>query len=231
MPDIKKYAVIVAGGKSTRMGKVTPKQFLSLLGKPLLFYSINAFIKAFPDIQIILVLPEKDLSYKEFIMLSFPGGVLNLSVVAGGETRYQSVQNGLNAINDECVIFIHDGARPLVSVELIKRCYEQAQAAGNAVPAIPVTESIRLVEEDRSLPINRDQLRIIQTPQTFHSEIIKPAFGQPYNSLFTDEATVVEAAGINVHLIHGEQCNIKVTTHEDIAIAEALLKVHYNVKL
>lgn len=226
MPNIKKIAVLVAGGKGLRMGSAIPKQFLPLNGKPVLYYTITAFITAFPDVQLILVLPQDQLSYAQMVLQSFPDRI-DLTIVAGGTTRYHSVQNGLKAVAPNSVVFVHDGVRPLVSPALIRNCYAQAIEKGSAIPAIAVTDSIRKLQDDNtSAPIHRDQLRIIQTPQTFRSDILLSAFQQAHSDAFTDEATVVEAHGAPVYLIEGERSNIKVTTPEDMVIAEALLKEH-----
>lgn len=225
---MEKFAVIVAGGKGLRMGSAIPKQFLPLAGKPVLYHTIHAFISAYPDVQIILVLPPDQISYAQMVLQAFPDGI-DLIIVAGGETRYHSVQNGLKEVKDDAVVFVHDGVRPLVTPELIQACYQQAVEKGSAIPAIPVTDSMRLAEGDDSKPVNRDHLRIIQTPQTFRADILKPAFQQPYNPAFTDEATVAEANGTKVYLINGERSNIKVTTPEDLHIAEALLTARMHV--
>ncbi len=223
MGEIKKYAVLVAGGKGMRMGNALPKQFLPLCGKPVLAHSVKTFVNALPGVHIILVLPAGQFSYAQIVLQSLTEPV-DVEIVAGGETRFHSVQNGLNAIDGEGIVFVHDGARPLASKELILRCLQQAIEKGSAIPAIPVTDSIRMVDEDESSPISRDNLRIIQTPQTFRTEVIIPAFKQAYDAAFTDEATVVEAYGTPVFLTPGERSNIKVTTPEDMVIAEALLK-------
>lgn len=222
---MEKYVIIVAGGKGVRMNSAIPKQFLPLLEKPVLYYSINAFRQAFSDIHIVLVLPEDQLSYAQMVLSAFPERI-DVTIVTGGETRYHSVQNGLKVVEKEAVVFVHDGVRPLVSAELIRRCYEQAVDKGSAVPALRIAESIRMVNDtdDSSEAIDRDLLCSIQTPQTFRSDIILPAFKQPYQRAFTDEATVVEAHGMNVYLVEGERRNIKVTTPEDMLIAEAFLK-------
>jgi len=222
MSDIRKYAVIVAGGKGSRMGSPIPKQFLPLHGKPMLCYAIDAFVKAVPGIHVILVVPTEELSSAEIVLKSYHSGI-NVTYVGGGETRYHSVQNGLSKVSGDGVVFVHDGARPLVSADLIQRCYEQAIKKGSAIPAVPVADSMRLLDGDRSTPVSRDHLRIIQTPQTFTTSIILPAFRQDYIPAFTDEATVVEASGMKVYMISGERGNIKVTTPEDMIIAEALL--------
>lgn len=222
---MEKFAVIVAGGKGVRMNSAIPKQFLPLLEKPVLYYSINAFINAFHDIHIILVLPEEQLSYAQMVLSCFDERI-DATIVTGGETRYHSVQNGLKAIEKDAVIFVHDGVRPLLTTDLIRRCYKQALTRGSAVPAMRIAESVRMVNDadDSSEAIDRDLLCSIQTPQTFRSDIILPAFKQPYHTAFTDEATVVESNGMNVYLIEGERRNIKVTTPEDMIIAEAFLK-------
>lgn len=230
MINIKKYAVIVAGGKGTRMGAAVPKQFLPLLGKPLLCYPIEAFAQAMSGINLILVLPEDQLRSAQIVLRSYLGGV-DVTIVAGGETRYHSVQNGLKVIKDDGIVFVHDGARPLVSTELILRCYVQAMEKGSAIPTIAVTESLRVVDDNNSRPVDREHIRIIQTPQTFHSSILLPAFEQEYQTSFTDEATVLEAFGTKVHLIDGARDNIKVTTPEDMLIAEVLLKARNYVQV
>ncbi len=223
MEDIKKYAVIVAGGRGARMGSPIPKQFLPLMGKPMLCYAIDAFANAMPGIQLILVVPPDELSSAQIVLKSYLGGV-KVTYVAGGETRYHSVQNGLGRVNNDGIVFIHDGARPVISADLIQRCYQQASSKGSAIPSIPVTESIRQVTGDSSVTVDRDHLRIMQTPQTFNTRLILPAFKQEYQPSFTDEATVLEAFGTRVHMIEGARGNIKVTTPEDMIIAEALLK-------
>lgn len=228
MGDIRKYAVIVAGGKGIRMGSAVPKQFLPLQGKPLLCHAVEAFAEAIPGIRLILVLPADQLGSAQTVLRSYIGNI-NVTTVAGGETRYHSVQNGLKHVPDDGVVFIHDGARPLVSTELIQRCYKQAIEKGSAVPAVPVTESVRLIEDGVSHPLDRDMLRIIQTPQTFRTNLILPAFQQEYKPSFTDEATVLEANGTTVALIDGMYENIKVTTPEDMIIAEAILNARYHV--
>lgn len=223
MSDIKKYAVIVAGGRGLRMGAAVPKQFLPILGKPLLCYAIQAFAATIRGIHIILVLPSDQLNSAKTVLKSYLGNI-EVTTVAGGETRYESVQNGLKKVNNDGVVFIHDGVRPLISQDLIQRCYQQAIEKGSAIPVIPVMDSIRILEDGASHPINREHLRIIQTPQTFMTSIILPAFQQEYHASFTDEANVVEAHGTSVHLINGALENIKVTTPEDMLIAETLLK-------
>jgi 2-C-methyl-D-erythritol 4-phosphate cytidylyltransferase len=218
-----KYAVIVAGGKGLRMGNAVAKQFLPLAGKPVLYHTIKTFIDAYADIKLVLVLPEEQLSYAQMVLQAFPDRQ-DMTIVTGGVTRFHSVQNGLKEVNDNAIVFVHDGVRPLVSAQLIRACYEQAVEKGSAIPAIPVADSMRMVEGDNSNPVNREHMRSIQTPQTFRADILLPAFQQEYTEAFTDEATVVEAYGAQVYLIEGEKRNIKLTTPEDMMIAEIMLR-------
>ncbi|PSK88024.1 2-C-methyl-D-erythritol 4-phosphate cytidylyltransferase [Taibaiella chishuiensis] len=204
------------------MGTALPKQFLPLLGKPVLHYAIKAFRDTFPGIRIILVLPADQLSYANIVLQSFEDGI-DLDVVTGGPTRFHSVQQGLQQVEPGSIIFVHDGVRPLIDTELLQRCYDTAIEYGSAIPAIAVSDSIRQCSEGHSIPVNRDQLRIIQTPQTFRSDILLDAFSQEYQDSFTDEATVVQAYGEDVVLVEGSKKNIKVTTPEDLLIAAALM--------
>ena len=220
---MKKYAVIVAGGTGLRMGSFIPKQFLLLKGKPLLWHTLNTFLDAYEDIQILLVLPEEHIETgNELINLFDKKNQIQL--VKGGITRFYSVQNGLKLIADESIVFVHDGVRCLVTKSLIHRCYEQALLKGSAVPAVAATDSIRIVEGEKSVVADRNKVRIIQTPQTFKSEIILKAFQETYKENFTDEATVVEATGQEIFLIEGEYENIKITRPVDLLIAEKILE-------
>lgn len=224
MTDINSYAVIVAGGRGTRMGGTIPKQFMPLMGLPVLCHSVQAFAHAIRNINIILVAPDDQIDCAQTILKSYLGHI-NVLTVAGGETRFHSVKNGLQHVNDDGIVFVHDGVRPLLSEELIYRCYEQAITMGSAVPVIPVTDSMRMLDEKNgSHPLDRSKMRIVQTPQTFLTEVILPAFKQPYNPSFTDEATVVEASGHMINLVDGDRENIKLTTPADMIIADTLLK-------
>lgn len=219
------YAVIVAGGQGTRMGTAIPKQFLDLAGKPVLYHTIHAFMNAIDGIQIILVLPQHQISYAQMVLQSFPERI-DITIVSGGATRFHSVKNGLQDIPENAIVMVHDGVRPLVSANLIKKCYDQAIEKGSAIPAIAATDSMRIIKNDNSEPLDRIFLRAIQTPQTFKASILLPAMQQEYQDNFTDEATVVEAFGEKIFLIEGEKHNIKITTPEDLIIAEALLKTN-----
>lgn len=218
-----KYAVIVAGGKGLRMGNAVPKQFLLLAGKPILYYTLKAFVDAFEDINLVLVLPQDQLSYAQMVLQEFEERI-GVELVTGGETRFHSVQNGLKVVADNSIVFVHDGVRPLVSPGLIRACYQQAVDKGSAIPAIPIADSLRVVDGENSKPVDRDTMRSIQTPQTFRAELLLPAFLQGYTDNFTDEATVVEAYGSRVYLIEGEKSNIKLTTPEDMVVAESTIK-------
>lgn len=216
------YAIIVAGGAGLRMGAATPKQFLMLDGKPLLYHTIQAFFNAIPNIEVILVLPEAFLELgKEIIDGFFPQH--NIQLTVGGETRFHSVQNGLRLVEKESILFVHDGVRCLVSESLIQRCYASAAETGTAIPVIACKDSVRMVTEDGHEAIDRNLLRLVQTPQTFHSKILLPAFEIDYKDRFTDEATVVEAYGLKVTLVQGEDENIKITHPVDLMIAEKMI--------
>jgi 2-C-methyl-D-erythritol 4-phosphate cytidylyltransferase len=220
---MKKYAVIVAGGLGKRMGTDLPKQFLLLKDKPLLYYAINTFLKAFDDLQIILVLPGEHTDHgREIIDAWFDKSRVQITI--GGETRFESVKKGLTLIKEESIVFVHDAVRCLVTDDLLKRCYESALETGNAVPALPSKETVRLVVNDGNKLLDRDDVMLIQTPQTFHSKILLPAFTIDYKEKFTDEANVVEAFGIKINLIEGEETNIKITKPIDLLVAEKILE-------
>lgn len=219
---MKKYAVIVAGGSGQRMGTSIPKQFLLLQGKPLLWYSLQVFLQAFDDLQIILVVPGDNLAEGERLAKELDGNT-RIRVIIGGSTRFHSVQNGLACVTSPSIVFVHDGVRCLVSTDLIRRCYTQALEKGSAIPAVAATDSIRVVEGAGHLVMDRNRVRIIQTPQTFRSELLLPAFQRDYTEGFTDEATVVEASGTAVYLIDGEYTNIKITRPVDLLVAERIL--------
>jgi 2-C-methyl-D-erythritol 4-phosphate cytidylyltransferase len=222
MQHRKKVAIIVAGGAGLRMGNAIPKQFLDLAGKPVLHHSIAAFAAAYPDMEIVLVLPEAHFSYTDMILQSFDTPI-KVNIVAGGATRFHSVKNGLQQVSGDAVVFVHDGVRPLVSTALIHRCYEAALIHGSAIPVIDMKDSIRQVSDTGNTAVDRDLYKIIQTPQTFLSELILSAFELPHDPLFTDEATVVERLGHQIHLVPGEEANIKITKPLDLVVAGALL--------
>jgi len=221
---VKKYAIIVAGGTGSRMGGTIPKQFLFINDKPVLYYSLKTFLDAYPDLQIILVLPIAftDLG-QEIIDAYFDNDRIKL--VNGGDTRFQSVQNGLKLVHEESIVFVHDAVRCLVSVALIHHCYEAAMETGSAIPVISCKDSARLINESGSEVIDRSMIVMVQTPQTFHSKILLPAYEIDYKDKFTDEATVVEAYGLKVSLIEGEETNIKITRPVDLIVAQQILEL------
>ncbi|MFT3702977.1 MAG: 2-C-methyl-D-erythritol 4-phosphate cytidylyltransferase [Agriterribacter sp.] len=220
---MKKYVVIVAGGSGTRMGKELPKQFLELEGKPVLLHTIDVFLDTYEDIHAIVVLPESFLEEGRRLIDTLKDAH-RIQVVSGGQTRFHSVQNGLKKTKSPSIIFIHDGVRCLVSQKLINACYQQALEKGNAIPAVSITDSVRIQTATGTKPVDRNLLWAIQTPQTFKSEILLPAFEQAYNENFTDEATVIESAGHPVYLIEGEKENIKLTLPPDLIIAAHFLQ-------
>ena len=222
---MKKQAIIVGGGQGIRMGGGMPKQFQLLKGKPLIWHSIKAFTDAFPEIQIILILPAEHLEKGKDLIGDFPSHTIQL--LQGGETRYQSVKNGLQLIENDALVFVHDAVRCLVTAGLIKRCAETAIEKGNAVPAIAASDSLRIQTSSGNEQIDRNKIRIIQTPQVFPGTVLKKAFDQDYEESFTDEATVVERTGIKIHLLEGEKTNIKITNPIDLIIAENLLSTLY----
>ena len=221
---MRKYAVIVAGGLGRRMESTTPKQFMFLHGKPVLFYTLKVFLEAYDDLQIILVLPEDytDLG-REIIDAYFDYS--RIKIANGGETRFHSVKNGLQLVEQDSIVFVHDAVRCLVTADLIHRCYENALETGSAVPAIRSRDSVRLLneEENDNQVLERSKVALIQTPQTFHSRILLPAFEIDYKERFTDEATVVEAFGLKISLVEGEEENIKITRPLDMLMAERIL--------
>ena len=220
---MEKFAVIVAGGCGLRMGTDTPKQFLLLNGKPVLWHTINQFLKAYIDLKCILVLPQEHIAKGEEIKEMFSVVANRITIAIGGATRFHSVKNGLKLIDKNAIVFVHDGVRCLVDESLIKRCYQQATVKGSAIPAVAATDSIRIVETNTNKVADRNNVRIIQTPQTFQSNLLLEAFEQDFNQGFTDEATVVEAMGKPVFLCDGVYNNIKITRPIDLLIAESIL--------
>jgi 2-C-methyl-D-erythritol 4-phosphate cytidylyltransferase len=219
---MKKYVLIVAGGSGTRMKTHELKQFIPVAGKPLLMHTLERFIKYDPAISVILVLPGSYHDHwKELSKIS--GFNIPHFLVEGGKTRFHSVQNGLSCIQDDGIVFIHDGVRPFVSSETLERCYETALKTGNAIPVIPVSESIRQIEKNRNFHVARDNYVLIQTPQTFRISLIKPAYQQDYSPEFTDDASVLEKTGVTIHLVEGNRENIKITWPEDLLYAKSIL--------
>jgi 2-C-methyl-D-erythritol 4-phosphate cytidylyltransferase len=219
---MKKIALIVAGGNGSRMNSNIPKQFLLLKNKPVLYYSIKAFLEAYDDINIVLVLPDEHIAKGQEIIDGFFDSS-KIKITGGGRTRFHSVQNGLSLINEESIIFVHDGVRCLLSKDLIHRCYDAAVEFGTAVPVVDSADSIRMITKSGNKIVDRNKIKLVQTPQAFHSKILLPAFAIDYKEKFTDEASVVEEFGIRINLIEGEKNNIKITTPRDLDLASVLL--------
>lgn len=216
------YVVIVAGGSGTRMGAEIPKQFLELAGRPVLMHTIERF-KAFDEsIEIITVLPENQLRHWIELQEKYSFNVPQ-TIVKGGSTRFFSVRNGLKFVNVPSLVAIHDGVRPFVSIDTIRRCFKTAEELGNAVPVVSPAESLRILTENGNEPINRLCVKQIQTPQVFDARLIKDAYSQNYSKEFTDDATVLEKTGLKINLIDGNLENIKITNPTDLLISSALL--------
>jgi len=218
------YVIIVAGGKGLRMGSDVPKQFLPVGGVPVLMRTISRFAEAVPGMGIILVLPESQHGYWDSLCREHSFAVSH-TVVNGGDTRFASSRNGLMAIPADAqgLVGIHDGVRPFVSAEVIRRCYDAARSHGAAIPVMPVTDTLRLVSPDGGgHNVLRSDYRVVQTPQVFDISLAR-AFDRPYSESFTDDASVVEAAGHRVTMVEGNRENIKLTTPFDLKIAESLL--------
>lgn len=219
---LKKFAIIVAGGYGVRMNSAIPKQFISLNGKPILYYTIISFLNAVDDIDIILVLPKEYMSNGEEIIKQYFRDK-KIKITEGGQTRFHSVKNGLKFVHNNSIIFVHDGVRCLVSKGLIQLCYEAAVKNGSAIPAITSKDSVRISVDNNTKTVDRKNVFLIQTPQTFQSKILLDAFQLEYNEGFTDEATVIEANGFKPHIVEGEEMNLKITTPSDLLFAEFYL--------
>lgn len=216
------YVVIVAGGHGKRMGMDTPKQFLELSGRPVLMHTIERFREFNSAIEIITVLPENQLRHWYDLQKKYSFDIPN-TLVKGGSKRFMSVRNGLGFVNSPGLVAIHDGVRPLVRIETIKRCFEMAEKYGNAIPVISPADSLRIDNEKGNYPVNRMEVKQVQTPQVFDVEMIKKAYQQDFDPSFTDDATVLEKTGEKIHLVEGNRENIKITNPEDLFIAQTLL--------
>ncbi len=216
-----KSVIIVAAGSGLRMGSSIPKQFIVIQGKPILMHTIQRFYTYDSDINIIVVLPdgEKERWNSLLEQYSFP---IKHKIVSGGETRFDSVLNGLKEVENG-IVGVHDGVRPLISSELISRCFSEAEKFSNAIPAIPVTDTIRETGPAGSKTIDRSNLRQVQTPQCFDVAGLKKAYANAKAKNFTDDAGVFENDGNSIHLIPGEKRNIKITDPDDLVIAAAVM--------
>lgn len=215
--------MIVAGGSGKRMSSEIPKQFIKVNEKPLLMHTFDAFLKSDENFEFILTLPETEIPVWKKLCEDFSFNQ-NHIVIPGGETRFHSVKNGLKEIEGDGIVFIHDGVRPLVSVQTIKNCYDTAVKKGNALPVIPVSESVRKITGSGNRAVDRSELFLVQTPQTFSVKNIKKAYEQEYQEKFTDDASVFESSGNKIYTVKGNRENIKITWPADLKIAGALLK-------
>jgi 2-C-methyl-D-erythritol 4-phosphate cytidylyltransferase len=221
---MKYYAIIVGGGSGTRMQTNIAKQFLLLKSRPVLMHTITAFASCSFNPEIIIVLHSSLHEYWKDLCITYNFNIPHL-LIDGGEQRFHSVRNGLMAIKEDGIVAVHDAVRPLASTSLIECAYQVAETDGNAVTCIKPTDSVRKIKSaTESVVVNRDELVLIQTPQTFQIDQLRTAYQQPYQSKFTDDASVVEEAGFKINLIEGERNNLKITYPEDLELASLLLK-------
>ena len=218
---MKKYIIIVAGGKGLRMGGDIPKQFLPVCGKPVLMRTLEAFHAYDASMRLILVLPVSQQAYWRQLCEEYQFELVH-EIANGGDTRFHSVKNGLALVEEDGLVGVHDGVRPFVSQEVITRCYEEAVSLKAVIPVIGVVETVRHLTEEGSETVPRDQYKLVQTPQVFDVTLLRRAYQQEYTDLFTDDASVVEALGEKVYLIEGNRENIKLTTPFDLKLAELL---------
>lgn len=218
---MKRYAIIVAGGTGSRMQGDIPKQFMLLKGKPILQHSLEAFHAFDPILHIILVIHPDYLSFWDELSKAADINI-QVDIVSGGENRFTSVKNGLQLIEEDGMVAIHDAARPFISKDFIESLFKDAALYGSALPAIPLTDTIRVIEGDNSRQLDRTLLRAMQTPQVFNVSELKRAYIQPFNPMFTDDASVMESAGFAIHITDGSPQNFKITNPLDLAVAEVL---------
>ena len=218
---MKKYIIIVAGGKGLRMGGDIPKQFLPVCGKPVLMRTLEAFHAYDASMRLILVLPVSQQAYWRQLCEEYQFELVH-EIANGGDTRFHSVKNGLALVEEDGLVGVHDGVRPFVSLEVITRCYEEAASLKAVIPVIGVVETVRHLTEEGSETVPRDQYKLVQTPQVFDVALLRRAYQQEYTDLFTDDASAVEALGEKVYLVEGNRENIKLTTPFDLKLAELL---------
>jgi 2-C-methyl-D-erythritol 4-phosphate cytidylyltransferase len=219
---MRKYAVLVAGGSGQRMGSEVPKQFIEVAGKPVLMHTLEVFADYDPDIELIVVLPVEQTERWRNLCLKH-GVKIAHQVAAGGTERFFSVKNGLELISGDGIVFIHDGVRPLVSRETLEKCFRMTEKAGNALPVIPVSESVRMEDSGQNHTIDRTKVMLVQTPQTFRVSLIREAYNQPFDPKFTDDASVLENSGYAINLTEGNRENVKITWPNDLILAGILL--------
>ena len=220
---MKKYVIIVAGGKGERMNADLPKQFLPIGNKPILMHTLAAFYGYDPLASIILVLPGTQFPFWQKLCEEYHFTIPHL-LAEGGETRFHSVKNGLSLVTEDSLVAVHDGVRPFVNKTTMHRCFDSAELNGSGIPVIELVDSIRYIDETGNKSVNRSNYRLVQTPQVFQSTLLKEAYQQEYTPRFTDDASVVEALGKKVQLVEGNKKNIKITTPFDLEVAEVILK-------
>lgn len=226
----KRGVIIVAGGSGRRMGGALPKQFMMLDNEPILARSINRMHEALPAAEIVVVLPEEHVELWKNIAARFD--VARHKIALGGKERFHSVKNGLEALSNEvCIVGIHDAVRPLASKKLVIKLFLEAENNTAVIPVVAPIDSYRIVEGDNSRIIDRSVLRMVQTPQVFQADALRKAYEQPFSTTFTDDASVMEAAGHKVTLVEGERENIKITTPSDMLIAEAIINAESETQL
>ena len=220
------FAVIVAGGRGTRMQSTVPKQFMLLQGQPVLLHTLQVFHEYNPDITLVVVLPAKEIATWQALCQQYRCMIPHQTVV-GGTSRFHSVQHGLAKIRKkESLVAVHDGVRPLVPKWVIETSFRAAAQYGSGIASVPLKDALRHVQGEQSTACDRQEYQLMQTPQTFRTQLLQKAYQQVKGRAFLDDASVVEAAGHAVHLTEGDYRNIKITTPEDLVVAEALLKVH-----
>ena len=217
-----KIVIIVAGGKGERMQTEIPKQFLEIKGKPILMHTIDQFRIYNSDIQQIIVLPVTQIEFWKDLCKKHNFKVPH-EIIVGGSTRFESVKNGLKAVKIPALVAVHDGVRPLVSIDTIARCFDEAEKNGAAIPVIELVDSIRQVTKNGNQSVDRNNFKLVQTPQIFDGELLKKAYQQEYSAFFTDDASVVESLGVTIKLVEGNRKNIKITNEYDLKLAEAYL--------
>lgn len=220
---MQKFVVVVAGGKGLRMGSEIPKQFMLLNNLPILMHTLSNFFRWDNKVNLILVLPENQRDYWNQLCLEYQFTVPH-QITKGGETRFHSVLNGLQLVPKNTLVAIHDAVRPFVSKNTIQQCFDEAKAKGNAIPFTFIPDSLRWIENGESKILNRDKVIKILTPQVFQSNILHLAFQQTYQDFFTDDASVIENIGEKINLVEGNPENIKITTPNDLIVAEAYIK-------
>ena len=219
---MKKQVIVVAGGSGRRMGLETPKQFVEIAGKPILLRTLDNFHSFDPELDIVLVLPKKEIERWKNLCRLFDCQIQH-RIVEGGATRFESVKNGLTLALPNAIIAIHDGVRPFVSHNTLMRCFDAAKQFGTAVPCVDIIDSLRKLTDGGNEACDRSMFKAVQTPQVFKSELLMAAYNQPFNSSFTDDASVVETL-LPIHLVEGDTDNIKITTPFDLQMAELILK-------